>query len=61
MELNFRELAREFCREKDFPNVDLIEAAMQKAAASTLAQTTERLAVLRAQMVEHRERNNAPR
>lgn len=58
---DFRELAREFCRAKDFNNVDLIEAAMVQAAEIMVAETKQRLAKLREDIVEHRERNNAPR
>jgi hypothetical protein len=37
---NFREPAREFCREQDFNNVDLIEKAMVRAAEIVVTQTT---------------------
>ena len=57
---DFRDAAREFCREKDFNNVDLIEAAMIKAAEIVVADTTQMLAGVRENITAFRERNNAP-
>lgn len=57
---DFREPARQFCRENDFNNVDLIEAAMVRAAEIVVGETTQMIAGAREQMVAHRERNNAP-
>lgn len=57
---NFREPARAFCREHQFFNVDLIEAAMERAADITLAQVTGVLRELTDELVVKRERANAP-
>lgn len=40
-DINFRAEARAFCREKDFTNVDLIEAAMQRGAERVIASASE--------------------
>lgn len=57
---DFRELAREFCREKEFSNVDLIELAMQRAADRVLTDVTALVRDERATLVAHRERTNRP-
>lgn len=60
MNINFREAAREFCREKQFFNVDLIEQAMVRSAELVVEDTTKRLHDVTDQMVARREKANAP-
>jgi len=55
--INFRSLAREFCREQGFNNVDLVEAAMIKSAEQVVEKTSALMATTLKELREERAHN----
>jgi hypothetical protein len=59
-EPDYRAHAREFCRQHDFNNVDLIEAAMRAGAEHITAAATRLIANTCTSLQAARERANQP-